>query len=171
MAAFAQASLKKKSFPMTNEYVALEETPPKDKHYRKYASGVERALLLFDTALQEWADYISFLSRLLKVRSNLPVIRAICHALPRPCLLNISICAHVGLTSAAVQYHHDPLQGPRRKAPFPMSQPLAPLRCPPESSRGIRLCILCHWERWPLPRPPALPLWPGPDPVVRIPDR
>ncbi|RYP76103.1 hypothetical protein DL771_001927 [Monosporascus sp. 5C6A] len=43
-----------------------EETPTKDKHYRKYASGVERALSLFDTALQEWADYISFLSRLLK---------------------------------------------------------------------------------------------------------
>ncbi|KAH9909028.1 Dopey, N-terminal-domain-containing protein [Xylariomycetidae sp. FL2044] len=43
-----------------------EETPIKDKHYRKYASGVERALSLFDTALEEWADYISFLSRLLK---------------------------------------------------------------------------------------------------------
>jgi hypothetical protein len=28
---------------------------------------VERALSLFDTAQQEWADYISFLSRLLKV--------------------------------------------------------------------------------------------------------
>lgn len=39
----------------------------KDKNYRRYASTVERALSLFDTALQEWADYISFLSRLLKV--------------------------------------------------------------------------------------------------------
>jgi hypothetical protein len=39
----------------------------KDKGYRRYASNVERALSLFDTALQEWADYISFLSRLLKV--------------------------------------------------------------------------------------------------------
>ena len=39
----------------------------KDKSYRRYAAGVERALSLFDTALQEWADYISFLSRLLKV--------------------------------------------------------------------------------------------------------
>jgi hypothetical protein len=46
---------------------ALEEVPAKDKHYRKYASGVDRALSLFDTALQEWADYISFLNRLLKV--------------------------------------------------------------------------------------------------------
>jgi hypothetical protein len=47
----------------------LEEPRVKDKHYRKYASGVERALSLFDTTLQEWADYISFLNRLLKVRS------------------------------------------------------------------------------------------------------
>ncbi|KAJ5923317.1 hypothetical protein N7454_008562 [Penicillium verhagenii] len=38
----------------------------KDKSYRRYASSVERALSLFDNALQEWADYISFLSRLLK---------------------------------------------------------------------------------------------------------
>lgn len=40
----------------------------KDKIYRRYASGIERALSLFDTALQEWADYISFLGRLHKVR-------------------------------------------------------------------------------------------------------
>ncbi|KAH9996943.1 putative regulator of reproduction dopa [Xylariaceae sp. FL0662B] len=46
--------------------LSAEDTPIKDKHYRKYASGVERALSLFDTALEEWADYISFLSRLLK---------------------------------------------------------------------------------------------------------
>ena len=44
-----------------------EEVPPNDKNYRKYAAGVERALSLFETALQEWADYISFLNRLLKV--------------------------------------------------------------------------------------------------------
>jgi hypothetical protein len=42
----------------------------KDKSYRRYASSVERALSLFDNALQEWADYISFLSRLLKVSAN-----------------------------------------------------------------------------------------------------
>ncbi|CAJ2501553.1 Uu.00g044060.m01.CDS01 [Anthostomella pinea] len=46
--------------------LSAEDTPIKDKHYRKYASGVERTLSLFDTALEEWADYISFLSRLLK---------------------------------------------------------------------------------------------------------
>lgn len=45
----------------------VEDAPPKDKYYRKYASGIERALSLFDTTLQEWADYISFLNRLLKV--------------------------------------------------------------------------------------------------------
>ncbi|KAK5663397.1 hypothetical protein OQA88_3826 [Cercophora sp. LCS_1] len=43
-----------------------EDSAPKDKSYRKYASGIDRALSLFDTALQEWADYISFLNRLLK---------------------------------------------------------------------------------------------------------
>jgi hypothetical protein len=44
-----------------------DEPPAKDKAYRRYASGVERSLSLFDTNLQEWADYISFLGRLLKV--------------------------------------------------------------------------------------------------------
>ncbi|CAK7264798.1 hypothetical protein SEPCBS57363_001263 [Sporothrix epigloea] len=38
----------------------------RDKAFRKYASVVDRALSLFETALQEWADYISFLNRLLK---------------------------------------------------------------------------------------------------------
>lgn len=42
----------------------------KDKSYRRYASSVERALSLFDNALQEWADYISFLSRLLKASAS-----------------------------------------------------------------------------------------------------
>ncbi|KAJ6127064.1 hypothetical protein N7523_002676 [Penicillium sp. IBT 18751x] len=44
----------------------------KDKTYRRYASSVERALSLFDNALQEWADYISFLSRLLKALQTHP---------------------------------------------------------------------------------------------------
>ena len=39
----------------------------KNKNYRRYATSVDRALALFDSELQEWADYISFLSRLLKV--------------------------------------------------------------------------------------------------------
>ncbi|KAE9381781.1 hypothetical protein N431DRAFT_322293 [Stipitochalara longipes BDJ] len=49
-----------------NSQIAAEETPSKDKAFRRYASGVDRSLSLFDTALQEWADYISFLARLLK---------------------------------------------------------------------------------------------------------
>ncbi|KAL4803763.1 protein dopey [Aspergillus unguis] len=44
----------------------------KDKNYRRYASSVERALSLFDNTLQEWADYISFLSRLLKALQSHP---------------------------------------------------------------------------------------------------
>ncbi|KAJ5603949.1 hypothetical protein N7537_006905 [Penicillium hordei] len=44
----------------------------KDKIYRRYASSVERALSLFDNALQEWADYISFLGRLLKALQSHP---------------------------------------------------------------------------------------------------
>ncbi|KAL6714459.1 hypothetical protein ACLMJK_007883 [Lecanora helva] len=52
--------------------VALDEGPRKDKNYRRYASNVERALSLFDTALQEWADYIAFLGRLLKALQTRP---------------------------------------------------------------------------------------------------
>ncbi|KAH8675396.1 Dopey, N-terminal-domain-containing protein [Xylariales sp. PMI_506] len=52
--------------------LSAEDTPTKDKTFRKYASGVERALSLFETALQEWADYISFLSRLLKALQARP---------------------------------------------------------------------------------------------------
>ena len=48
-----------------------EEYAIKDKSYRKYAHGVDRALVLFETALEEWADYISFLNKLLKVYSFL----------------------------------------------------------------------------------------------------
>lgn len=50
----------------------FEDGPRKDKGYRKYASNVERALSLFDTALQEWADYIAFLGRLLKALQSKP---------------------------------------------------------------------------------------------------
>ena len=43
-----------------------------DKPYKRYASNVERALSSFDSALQEWADYISFLGRLLKALQTKP---------------------------------------------------------------------------------------------------
>ncbi|KAF1970356.1 cellular morphogenesis regulator dopa [Bimuria novae-zelandiae CBS 107.79] len=44
----------------------------KDKSFRRYAQGVDRALALWDTAQQEWADYISFLGRLLKALQSHP---------------------------------------------------------------------------------------------------
>ena len=51
----------------------LEDGSKKDKYFRRYASNVERALSLFDSALQEWADYIAFLSRLLKALQTRPL--------------------------------------------------------------------------------------------------
>lgn len=39
----------------------------KDKAYRKFQATIDKVLATFDGNLQEWADYISFLSRLLKV--------------------------------------------------------------------------------------------------------
>lgn len=52
-----------------------EDASKKDKNFRRYAAAIERALVLWDTAQQEWADYISFLGRLLKV--NTPFLWAI----------------------------------------------------------------------------------------------
>lgn len=42
------------------------------KGFKRYAAGVDRVLGLFDTTLEEWADYISFLGRLLKALHNHP---------------------------------------------------------------------------------------------------
>jgi hypothetical protein len=44
----------------------------KDKGFRRYAANVERALALWDSAQQEWADYISFIQRLLKALQSHP---------------------------------------------------------------------------------------------------
>lgn len=49
-------------------FLILVGNSKKDKTYRRYAAGIERALATFDSAQQEWADYIAFLARLLKVR-------------------------------------------------------------------------------------------------------
>jgi hypothetical protein len=59
----------------------------KDKTFRRYALGVERTLALWDSAQQEWADYISFLGRLLKVNpSPLRLSRTrLSPAVHRPC--------------------------------------------------------------------------------------
>jgi hypothetical protein len=49
------------------------EITRKDPKYRRYSATIDRALSLFETySLQEWADYISFLGRLLKVTKILP---------------------------------------------------------------------------------------------------
>lgn len=45
----------------------ISESRKHDKNYRRYAASIERALASFDSTRQEWADYISFLGRLLKV--------------------------------------------------------------------------------------------------------
>lgn len=39
----------------------------KDKAIRRWDATVERVLATFDQSVDEWADYISFLARLLKV--------------------------------------------------------------------------------------------------------
>ncbi|KAI1757028.1 putative regulator of reproduction dopa [Xylaria castorea] len=79
-----------------------DDVAPKDKHYRKYASGVERALALFDTALEEWADYISFLSRLLKA---LQARQANITAVPSKALVakRLSQCLNPSLPSGVHQ--------------------------------------------------------------------
>jgi len=54
--------------PVARKWNQPDDPPVKDKIYRRYESSLDRALSLFDaTNLQEWADYISFLGRLLKV--------------------------------------------------------------------------------------------------------
>ncbi|PHH61555.1 hypothetical protein CDD81_292 [Ophiocordyceps australis] len=49
-----------------------EEPPVKDRAYRRYAAGVDKTLSLFESALEEWADYISFLNKLLKALQARP---------------------------------------------------------------------------------------------------
>ncbi|KAJ4290999.1 hypothetical protein N0V90_010195 [Kalmusia sp. IMI 367209] len=58
--------------PRVTRNHAEDALQKKDKGFRRYAAGVERALALWDTAQQEWADYISFLGRLLKALQSHP---------------------------------------------------------------------------------------------------
>lgn len=53
----------------TGPSLTLSQDQPniKDKNYKRYAAGIDKVLALFDTALEEWADYISFLNKLLRV--------------------------------------------------------------------------------------------------------
>lgn len=64
--------------PRVSRNTAEDSLQKKDKTFRRYAATVERALALWDTAQQEWADYISFLARLLKVNTPPPVNTITC---------------------------------------------------------------------------------------------
>ena len=55
-------------FDLVNLLTSAPDLSKKDKNFRRYASAVERVLAQFETAVENWADYISFLTRLLKVR-------------------------------------------------------------------------------------------------------
>ncbi|PWW78348.1 hypothetical protein C7212DRAFT_281404 [Tuber magnatum] len=50
-----------------------DEVTRKDPKYKRYSTTIDRALSLFESySLQEWADYISFLGRLLKALQSHP---------------------------------------------------------------------------------------------------
>lgn len=44
----------------------------KDPHYKRYVQQVERILQSFDKEVNEWADFISFLGKLLKAFQAYP---------------------------------------------------------------------------------------------------
>ena len=50
-----------------NTTVTLDATVQNDPKYKKYTQQVEKCLSSFDN-VHEWADFISFLKQLLKVR-------------------------------------------------------------------------------------------------------
>ncbi|KHN96423.1 Dopey [Metarhizium album ARSEF 1941] len=79
-----------------------EEVPSKDKAYRRYAAGVEKTLSLFETALEEWADYISFLNKLLKSLQARPPSF---HSVPAKALVakRLSQCLNPALPSGVHQ--------------------------------------------------------------------
>ncbi|KAI4705167.1 hypothetical protein J4E81_000046 [Alternaria sp. BMP 2799] len=75
------ASGRSSPVPRSARTAVQEPLYKKDKNFRRYAAGVERALALWDTAQQEWADYISFLGRLLKaLQAHPPEIPVIPHS-------------------------------------------------------------------------------------------
>ncbi|MBE3047890.1 hypothetical protein IMZ48_36345, partial [Candidatus Bathyarchaeota archaeon] len=142
--------------------VALDDSPAtKDKHYRKYAAAVERALSLFETTLQEWADYISFLNRLLKVRTDSSVPD--CRGGARLTCVDLLVAAISPLVRSC-----DPLESPCREAPVAMSQPVSALRGTPEDPRGLQPHLFRHREGGPIPRSPALLPGSGAHSFVRI---
>ncbi|CBX98145.1 similar to cellular morphogenesis regulator DopA [Plenodomus lingam JN3] len=73
-----------------------------EERFRRYAAGVERALALWDTAQQEWADYISFLGRLLKaLQSHPPEIPVVAHS--TTVALRLAQCLNPALPSGVHQ--------------------------------------------------------------------
>ncbi|KAG6008311.1 hypothetical protein E4U21_004637 [Claviceps maximensis] len=79
-----------------------EESPVKDKAYRRYTLGVEKTLALFETALEEWADYIAFLNKLLKTLQARP---SSFHTIPAKALVakRLSQCLNPALPSGVHQ--------------------------------------------------------------------
>jgi len=88
--------------PRSSRNAAEEPLYKKDKGFRRYAVGVERALTLWDAAQQEWADYISFLGRLLKaLQSHPPEIPVIPHS--TTVALRLAQCLNPALPSGVHQ--------------------------------------------------------------------
>ncbi|KAI5239634.1 hypothetical protein E4T43_06589 [Aureobasidium subglaciale] len=74
----------------------------KDKTTRRYATAIERALSSFDSAQQEWADYIAFLARLLKaLHPPPPSLEYLPHA--QSVALRLAQCLNPALPSGVHQ--------------------------------------------------------------------
>jgi hypothetical protein len=151
------------SFTQTDYFAELtswlDEPPSKDKAFRRYASGVERSLSLFDTALQEWADYISFLARLLKVpRRNQGVLSSRMKQLISAIVLASTSCYDCCRS----------IESNRRKASSSVLEPVTSFRCASESPRSLRIHILDDRQRCALKRPSPIPPRPLLHSVVRF---
>jgi len=115
------------------DYGHLDEPPNKDRAFKKYESSIDRALALFPAAAgQEWADYISFLGRLLKVCTKNGLVM-------RLRVLKLSLLA--GSTRAPPDYSCCPSESNGCKAAFPMLTTHASLWRTPQSDRSILLHI------------------------------
>ncbi|KAI4747245.1 hypothetical protein E4T50_02454 [Aureobasidium sp. EXF-12298] len=74
----------------------------KDKTTRRYATAIDRALSSFDSAQQEWADYIAFLARLLKaLHPPPPALEYLPHA--QSVALRLAQCLNPALPSGVHQ--------------------------------------------------------------------
>ena len=148
--AFTCVILENANFP------GAEEAPIKDKAYRRYAAGVEKTLALFETALEEWADYISFLNKLLKVCVE-PAARRF-------------RCANQNVVppSPPDLVHFNPQQSTSRETTLAVPQSYAPVWRPPKGPRGIHLHLHDYRQRWIVTRPSPLSTRTCADPVLRV---